>query len=299
MPRTGRPREPGPGRAEYHGGMPGPARILVVRGDEASHHNHGPLAAAAPSRRTGDEAAAALPSRAHAPESWRCWRSPSSGRSSPFAGSRRFDSYLQQVQSKRNAAVVGVAPVHVQEPATGWEATAIYALSQVATFNNVDVAVYDPNERLLFTVQGRHTGFPYRRHNGITAVAPRRPRSAAPTSPSRARRSWWPASRSVGPTSTRPGAPGPRPKTPTRAPSPATSSSPRPSPALFALLLSLLVSRRIAGPLEELTDALATSPPATWTCACRREVTTRSRRWRRRSTPWRTGSPATNSGGAT
>ena len=40
----------------------------------------------------------------------------------------------------------------------GWDATAIYALSQVAMLNNVDVAVYDPDGRLVFTVQGSHMG---------------------------------------------------------------------------------------------------------------------------------------------
>jgi two-component system, OmpR family, sensor histidine kinase BaeS len=72
-----------------------------------------------------------------------------------YTGSRRFDSYLQQVQSKRNAAVVTSLESTYKAP-DGWDATAIYALSQVATFNNVDVAVYDTSGRLLFTVQGRH-----------------------------------------------------------------------------------------------------------------------------------------------
>ncbi len=44
------------------------------------------------------------------------------------------------------------------KPPDGWDATAIYALSQVALLNNVDVAVYDTDGRLLFTVQGRHMG---------------------------------------------------------------------------------------------------------------------------------------------
>jgi signal transduction histidine kinase len=70
-------------------------------------------------------------------------------------GSRRFDTYLQQVQAGRSAEVVGSLQSTYSEP-DGWDATAIYALSQVATFNNVDVAVYDTDGRLLFTVQGRH-----------------------------------------------------------------------------------------------------------------------------------------------
>ena len=59
-----------------------------------------------------------------------------------YTGSRRFDSYLAQVQSKRNAAVV-TSLQSTYKPPDGWDATAIYALSQVALFNNVDVAVYD------------------------------------------------------------------------------------------------------------------------------------------------------------
>jgi hypothetical protein len=74
-----------------------------------------------------------------------------------FAGSRRFDRYLEQVQGKRNAAVVA-ALQSTYRPPDGWDATAIYALSQVARFNNVDVAVYDTDGKLLFTVQGRHMG---------------------------------------------------------------------------------------------------------------------------------------------
>lgn len=74
-----------------------------------------------------------------------------------YTGSRRFDSYLEQVQAGRSAEVVASLRSTFQEP-DGWDATAIYALSQVATFNNVDVAVYDTDGRLVFTVQGRHKG---------------------------------------------------------------------------------------------------------------------------------------------
>ncbi len=74
-----------------------------------------------------------------------------------YTGSRRFDSYRQQVQSKRNAAVV-TSLQSTYKPPDGWDATAIYALSQVAMFNDVDVAVYDPEGRLVFTVQGHHVG---------------------------------------------------------------------------------------------------------------------------------------------
>jgi signal transduction histidine kinase len=74
-----------------------------------------------------------------------------------YTGSRRFDSYLQQVQGARNAAVVDSLKSTYKAP-DGWDATAIYALSQVAAMNNVDVAVYDTDGRLVFTVQGSHLG---------------------------------------------------------------------------------------------------------------------------------------------
>ena len=74
-----------------------------------------------------------------------------------YTGSRRFDTYLQQVQAKRNAAVVSSLQSTYKAP-DGWDATAIYALSQVAMMNNVDVAVYDTDGRLVFTVQGSHMG---------------------------------------------------------------------------------------------------------------------------------------------
>jgi signal transduction histidine kinase len=74
-----------------------------------------------------------------------------------FAGAHRFDTYLQQVQARRDAAVVTSLQSTYKAP-DGWDATAIYALSQVAMINNVDVAVYDPDGRLVFTVQGSPAG---------------------------------------------------------------------------------------------------------------------------------------------
>jgi signal transduction histidine kinase len=73
------------------------------------------------------------------------------------AGGRRFDSYLSQVQHVRNQAVVRTLVSSYQAP-DGWNASAIFALSSVATLNNVDVAVYSPDGKLLFTVQGRGGG---------------------------------------------------------------------------------------------------------------------------------------------
>lgn len=74
-----------------------------------------------------------------------------------YTGSRRFDSYLQQVQGARNTAVVDSLQSTYKAP-DGWDATAIYALSQVAANNNADVAVYGTDGRLVFTVQGSHLG---------------------------------------------------------------------------------------------------------------------------------------------
>ncbi|MFA4966416.1 MAG: ATP-binding protein [Thermoleophilia bacterium] len=72
-------------------------------------------------------------------------------------GGRRFDSYLSEVQRARNEAVVSSLTRTYREP-DGWDASAIYALSQMAMLNNVDIAVYSPKGQLLFTVQGRHMG---------------------------------------------------------------------------------------------------------------------------------------------
>ena len=79
-------------------------------------------------------------------------------RSSSWSGARRFDSYLGEVQRSRNEAVVNDAqPDRTRRPTAGTRPP-IYALSQVALLNNVDVAVYSPEGQLLFTVQGRHMG---------------------------------------------------------------------------------------------------------------------------------------------
>jgi signal transduction histidine kinase len=72
-------------------------------------------------------------------------------------GGRRFDNYLSEVQRTRNEAVVTTLTQTYRAP-DGWDAAAIYALSQIAFLNNVDVAVYSPQGQLLFTVQGRHAG---------------------------------------------------------------------------------------------------------------------------------------------
>ena len=179
-----------------------------------------------------------------------------------FAGSRRFDSYLQQVQSRRNAAVV-TSLRSTYKPAVGWDATAIYALSQVAMFNNVDVAVYDTDERLLFTVQGRHAGSGLMNGNGqgmmgATPVATASPR-ASPVSSADFTLQSAPVivdGQQVGRADIY------APKNAKAAAEDAYLSALTRNLIIaaalagaLALLLSLLVSRRITGPLEELTDA--------------------------------------------
>ena len=188
-----------------------------------------------------------------------------------YTGSRRFDSYLQQVQGKRNAAVVNSLQATYKAP-NGWDATAIYALSQVALFNNVDVAVYDTGGRLVFTVQGRHAGPGMMNGRGMmngqgrmggeigtagTAVSPSP--SAAPFSSTDFIVQSAPivvGGEKVGtaevyaPRGARAAAEDAYQSALTRNLVIAAGVA-----GVLALLVSLLVSRRITGPLEELTDA--------------------------------------------
>ena len=188
-----------------------------------------------------------------------------------YTGSRRFDSYLQQVQDKRNAAVV-TSLRSTYKPPDGWDATAIYALSQVAMFNNVDVAVYDTGGRLLFTVQGRHMGGGMMNGQGMmggngqgmvgggTGTASASP-SASPTPFNSADYTIQSAPIVVGgqgvgsaeifaPKGARAAAEAAYQNALTRNLIIAATIA-----GVLALLLSLFVSRRITGPLEELTDA--------------------------------------------
>jgi two-component system sensor histidine kinase BaeS len=190
-----------------------------------------------------------------------------------YTGSRRFDSYLQQMQGKRNAAVVSSLQT-TYKPPDGWDATAIYALSQVATFNNVDVAVYDTDGRLLFTVQGRHMGRGMMNGSGMmngqgmmgggtgapSATASARPQ-ATPFSSSDFTVQSAPivvAGQEVGraevyaPKGARAAAEDAYQSALTRNLIVAAVIA-----GVLALLISLLVSRRITRPLEELTDAAA------------------------------------------
>ena len=68
-------------------------------------------------------------------------------------GGRRFDSYLQQVQARRDAAIVATLQGTYKAP-DGWDASAVYAISRVAMLSNVDVAVYSPEGQLIFTATG-------------------------------------------------------------------------------------------------------------------------------------------------
>jgi signal transduction histidine kinase len=186
------------------------------------------------------------------------------------AGGRRFDSYLNQVQRSRNEAIVSALDQTYKAP-DGWDAAAIYALSQIARLNNVDVAVYSPEGQLLFTVQGRHMG------NGMmgggmmgggngmmggdAAGAPSATPASQATSLSRAQFEVqsYPLvvdGQKVGtaevyaPHNARAAAESAYQTALTRNLVIAALVA-----ALLAFLVSLFVSRRITGPLEELTDA--------------------------------------------
>jgi two-component system, OmpR family, sensor histidine kinase BaeS len=190
-----------------------------------------------------------------------------------YTGSRRFDRYLEQVQSKRNAAVV-TSLQSTYKPPDGWDATAIYALSQVALFNNVDVAVYDTGGRLLFTVQGRHMG-PGMMGQGMgggqglmgggqgmlgggTGAATASPQATPPgradfvvqSAPIVVDGQQVASAEIYSPKGARAAAEDAYQSALTRNLIIAVAIA-----GVLALLVSLLVSRRITGPLEELTDA--------------------------------------------
>ncbi len=72
-------------------------------------------------------------------------------------GRQRFDDYLTQVRHARSAEVARTLTGTYRAP-QGWDASSVYAVGRVASASNVDVAVYDPQGRLLFTVQGYSAG---------------------------------------------------------------------------------------------------------------------------------------------
>jgi two-component system sensor histidine kinase BaeS len=69
------------------------------------------------------------------------------------SGERRFDGYLSDVRERSNAAVVQ-ALQETYQAGVGWDAQAIFALSEAARLSEVNLAVYSPEGRLRFTVQG-------------------------------------------------------------------------------------------------------------------------------------------------
>lgn len=182
------------------------------------------------------------------------------------AGDRRFDRYLSEVQRTRVEAVVRSLTDTYTTP-SGWDASSIYALSQVAILGDVDVAVYSVEGQLLFTVQGRDVD---RGASGIgTAVeeeAELEPGPSASAEP-----------RGVGATEDQFDvqrypivAEGQRVATAEvytarNARTAAEKDYQRAltgdlvvavlAAAILAFLVSLVVSRRVTGPLEELTDA--------------------------------------------
>jgi len=190
-----------------------------------------------------------------------------------YTGSHRFDTYLQQVQMQRNAAVVSSLQSTYEAP-DGWDATAIEAINQVVAMNNVDVSVYDPDGHLAFTVQGSHSG------RGMGAVmggklgkggqmgadqadqsagSASAPPSAAPVDSAAFTVEHAPivvAGQEVGsavifaPKGARALAEDAYQSALTRNLIIAAAIA-----GVLALIVSLLVSRRITGPLEELTDA--------------------------------------------
>ena len=176
------------------------------------------------------------------------------------AGGRRFDSYLSQVQRSRNEAVVSALTQTYNAP-DGWDAAAIYALSQIALLNNVDVAVYSPEGQLLFTVQGRHMGRGMMGGNGMMGGASGA--TPAPQATVLSRDQFEVQSyplvvdgQNVGtaeiyaPRNARAAAESAYQTALTRNLVIAALVA-----AALAFLISLFVSRRITGPLEELTDA--------------------------------------------
>jgi len=70
-----------------------------------------------------------------------------------YTGERRFQEYVDEVRAQRQQAVVDTLTETYRDG--GWDAQAVYAVQQIASFNNVDVAVYDAEGVLLFTVEGR------------------------------------------------------------------------------------------------------------------------------------------------
>ena len=70
-----------------------------------------------------------------------------------LAAERRIEDYDNGLRQARDEAVVHTLVASYRSPA-GWDAGAIYALSRAAAVADVDLAVFTPDGKLLFTVQG-------------------------------------------------------------------------------------------------------------------------------------------------
>ena len=233
-------------------------------------------------------------------------------------GGRNFDNYLSEVQRSRNEAVVNTLTQTYRAP-DGWDAAAIYALSQIAFLNNVDVAMYSPEGQLLFTVQGHHmgrgmmggmmgSGSGSGTGNGMMGGGTAGSASPAPQATSLSRDQFQVQSYPIIVDGQRVGtAEIYAPRNARAAAESAYQSSLTRNlviaglvAAALAFLISLLVSRRITGPLEEAARTRPrTLPAATSRCAYRPAPTTRWARWPPPSTRWPTAWRATNSGAAT
>lgn len=73
-------------------------------------------------------------------------------------GSRRFEQYVGDVREQRNQAVVRTLADTYQAAGGEWNAQAVFAAGRVAALNDVNLAVYAADGRLLFTVEGMRAG---------------------------------------------------------------------------------------------------------------------------------------------
>jgi signal transduction histidine kinase len=100
-------------------------------------------------------------------------------------GGRSFDSYLAQVQARRDAAVVATLQDSYRAP-DGWDAPAVYAITRVAMLDNVDVAVYSPDGQLIFTATGLNGSQGLTNGTGVTGSGGATGGSASSPTPSAA-----------------------------------------------------------------------------------------------------------------
>jgi two-component system, OmpR family, sensor histidine kinase BaeS len=180
-------------------------------------------------------------------------------------GGRRFDSYLEQVQARRDAAVVATLQDSYKAP-DGWDASAVYAITRVAMLNTVDVAVYSPDGQLIFTATGLNGSQGMMNGTGTMGSGGMMGGSAASPTPSAA-----PFKASDLQVHSYPLTAGGKEIATVEVYSRRHDTSAAVTAyqsaltrnlivagaiaAVLAFLISLLVSRRITAPLEELTDA--------------------------------------------